>query len=235
MGYFEEYDLDSRFKSTFQGWNPMSGHYHVVIDWDQRRTIVVCTPGEKDEEFVFEALEELIDGLAPDVVTITVTEDLELASASSDLVYDRTMLPFYPLHTSFPPDVPTIRRAQLTEIERLGLQADHATYTAAPGEAAKDVVFKYYTNEGNIAMFWHEVNCMLRIPRHPHIVPLDRLVLESTAPGQPDKVVGFTTPFIPGGTILDNPGRPFKLKHLRQLLSVRSRSPLPPPNPSLFY
>jgi hypothetical protein len=43
-------------------------------------------------------------------------------------------------------------------------------------------------------MFWHEVNCTLRIPQHPNIVPFDRLVLESVAPGEPDKVVGFATP-----------------------------------------
>jgi hypothetical protein len=225
MGYFEEYDLDSRFKSVFTGWHPGSenGHYHAVMDWDQRRTISVFTPeGKQNEEFVFEALEELIDDLPADVVRIAISNDLELLSSSTAFENDTTMIPFYPSPADFAPQLqfPKVRRSQLTEIERLGLQADHTTYEPTPGET-RHVVFKYYINEGNVAMFWREVNCTLRIPGHPNIVPLDRLVIDSvTASGQ-EMVVGFTTPFIAGGTISDNVSRIFKLEHLKQLTTVR--------------
>jgi hypothetical protein len=122
MGYFEEYDLDSRFKSVLSSWNPVRGYYHVVLDWDQRRTISVSTPGEKDDEFVFEALEELVDDLPDDVVHIKVSEDFDLLSSSTTVEDDNTMIPFYPSPTDFPPQLPTIRRDQLTEIDRLGVQ-----------------------------------------------------------------------------------------------------------------
>ncbi|KAK4176843.1 kinase-like domain-containing protein [Triangularia setosa] len=219
MGYFEEYHLDSRFKSSFHSWNPATGHYHNVIDWDQRRTITVSTLGKKDEDFIFEALVELIDDLPADVVKVKVSDDFELLSSSTAVDDDSTMVPFYPSLTDLPPQLPKIHRSELTEVERLGVQADHVTYEPTPSET-RHVVFKYYINEGNVAMFWHEMNCTLRIPSHPNIVPIDRLVVDSATPGGPEKVVGFTTPFITGGTIQDNVSRVFKLKHLRQLLTT---------------
>jgi hypothetical protein len=173
MGYFDEYDLDSRFKSTRSTWNPVHGHYHVVMDWDQRRIISVCTSEEKDDEFVYEALYELIDDIPADLVRIEVSNDFELLSSSTASDDDSAMIPFYPEPTDFPEHLPKIRRSQLTEIERLGVQADHSTYEPTPGET-RHVVFKYYMNEGNIVMFWHEINCTLSIPKHPNIVPFDR-------------------------------------------------------------
>ncbi|KAK1764359.1 hypothetical protein QBC33DRAFT_197215 [Phialemonium atrogriseum] len=56
----------------------------------------------------------------------------------------------------------------------------------------------------------------MRIPRHPSIVRLDRLVVD-TADGL-DKVVGFTTPFVPGGTVLDSVSRVFTFKYLKKLV-----------------
>src|SRR5271168_3888464 len=103
-----------------------------------------------------------------------------------------TILPFYPLVADFPPGLRKIRRSDLTEIDRLGLQADLTIYEADPGQTRR-VVFKYYTNKGNISVFWHELNCIIRIPRHPNIVPFDSLVFD-TVDGK-EKVVGFTTPF----------------------------------------
>ncbi|KAK3292479.1 uncharacterized protein B0H64DRAFT_406756 [Chaetomium fimeti] len=222
MGYFEEYDLDSRFKSVFTSWHPgkEDGYYHIVIDWDQRRTISVYTPeGQHDEEFIFEALEEFMDDLPPYIARIAVSNDLELLSTASDR--DMTKIPFYPSPADFSPklQVPKVYRSQMTEIERLGLQVDHTTYEPTPGET-RHVVFKYYTNEGNVSMFWREVNCTLRIPSHPNIVPLDRLVIDSVTASGPEMVVGFTTPFIAGGTIADNVSRIFRLEHLRQLTTA---------------
>jgi hypothetical protein len=230
MGYFDEYDLDSRFKSVFYSWNPVCGHYHVVMDWDQRRTISVATLEKKDEDFIYEALEELIDDEVPeDAVQITVSDDLELLSFSTSAADDSAKIPFYPSVADLPQHLSKIRRSQLTEIERLGVQTDHTTYEPTPGET-KHVVFKYYFNEGNIPMFWHEMNCTSRIPKHPNIVPFDRLVVDSATPGGPELVVGFTTPFIAGGTVMDNVSRVFKLGHLKQLIAVR-QLPHPPTHP----
>lgn len=223
MGYFddseyEDGDLDFRFKTVIKSCDPVHGNYHAVTDFDQRRTITVSTPEDEDEGFIFEVLEELIDDIPADVVHITVSNHGELLATSTANDSDWTKIPFYPSPTDFPP-VPKVRRSQLTEIERVGLQVDHVTYEPTPDET-KHVAFKYYINDGNTVMFWHEVNCTLRIPRHPNIVPLDCLVVDTPAGGH-EVVVGFTTPFIAGGTLLDNVNRVFKLNHLRQLTSVR--------------
>ncbi|KAK3936553.1 hypothetical protein QBC46DRAFT_418712 [Diplogelasinospora grovesii] len=83
-----------------------------------------------------------------------------------------------------------------------------------PGQP-KRVAFKYYINQRNIECFWIEVNCVIRIPKHPNIVSFDRLVTDTI--GDEEKVVGFTTAFVSGGTVDDNLDRLFKLKYLKQL------------------
>ncbi|OIW27217.1 hypothetical protein CONLIGDRAFT_633549 [Coniochaeta ligniaria NRRL 30616] len=85
-------------------------------------------------------------------------------------------------------------------------------------DAGKVPFFKYYTNVGNIAVVWHELNCLMRIPPHPNIVPFNSLVVDAV--DGDDKVVGFTTPFVAGGTVQDNISRVFGMKHLKQLLQV---------------
>jgi hypothetical protein len=225
MGYFDDCDLDKRFTlapgSPKRTGNPTRRGLHwVVNDWDQRRTITVYTSWkEEDESFIFEALEEHIDDIPADAVFIEIShEGGELLSHSPDIRDDPTMVPFYPSVTDFTQGLPRVRRSDLTEIDRMGLQVDLTTYESAPGRTKK-VAFKYYTIPENVAMFWHELNCMIRIPKHPNIVPFDSLVVD-TIDGD-DKVVGFTTHFVPGGTVEDNIGRVFKLKYLKQLIKVR--------------
>lgn len=60
------------------------------------------------------------------------------------------------------------------------------------------------------------MNVWMRLPAHPSIVPFDRLVLDELR----GHVVGFTSLYIPGGTLSENKSRVFKLEWLRQLTSV---------------
>ena len=53
----------------------------------------------------------------------------------------------------------------------------------------------------------------MRIPKHPHIVPLSSIVIDELE----GRFVGFTTPYISGGTLDENRSRVFKLEWLRQL------------------
>jgi len=216
MGYFDDCHPDQRFTSSGKTYH--NGSLWVVYDWDQRRTITVSTSWEEDDEdFIFEALVEHVDDLPADAVLIQVSRDGELLSCSSDIDDDRTMIPFYPSVADFPRGLRRVRRSDLTEIDRLGVQADLTTYESLPGQI-KRVAFKYYLNQANIAVFWHEVNCLIRIPKYPNIVQFDSLVVDTV--DSEDKVVGFTTNFIPGGTVLDNVSRVFKLKYLKQLIEV---------------
>ncbi|KAH8902073.1 hypothetical protein BR93DRAFT_888108, partial [Coniochaeta sp. PMI_546] len=119
--------------------------------------------------------------------------------------------------TNFPRHVPTVRRRDLTEIDRLGLQVDMVRYKPRQGETRK-VVFKYNITEKNVSLFWHEVNCVMRMPTHPNIVPFDALVVDAV--DGVDRVVGFTTVYIPGETLHVNKDRLFKLKYLEQLIKT---------------
>jgi serine/threonine protein kinase len=60
------------------------------------------------------------------------------------------------------------------------------------------------------------MNLLMRLPKHPHIVPFDRVVLNELE----GRVIGFTCKFIPGGTLWENGSRIFKLKWLQQLTHV---------------
>jgi hypothetical protein len=217
MGYFDDCRPDQRFSADVGGWRD-GGTRLNVIDWDQRRTITVVTTWvEDDNDIYFEALAEHIDNIPANAVSIKVSRDGELLSCCLDTNEDPTLVPFYPSVADFPQGLRKICRSDLTELDRLGLQTDLTTYKSLQGQVQR-VVFKYYINRSNIDVFWHELNCVIRLPKHPNIVPFDCLVFD-IVDGK-DKVVGFTTPFIPGGTVLDNISRVFKLKYLKQLIEV---------------
>lgn len=217
MGYFNDCLPDQRFSSRGECASiyGIGGVLWVVHDWDQRRTISVATSWlEKDEDFIFETLAEHIDDIPPNAVLVEVGHEGELITCSFDINDDRTLIPFYPSAAEFASDVPRIRRSHLVELDRMGVQVDLATNTSDNSLVA----FKYTLVKENVAVIWHEINCLLRIPKHPNIVSLDSIVVDAV--GGIDKVVGFITPFVSGGTVADNLSRPFKLTHLQQLMKV---------------
>lgn len=185
-------------------------------DWDQRRVIGVATSWkEQDKDFIFEALNLHIDDVPPDTTLLEISETGDLILCTSDIFNDGGMVPFYPSVSDLP-DVSILRRPDLIELDRMGVQVDLITPKSSLALESSRLAFKYYTNVGNIAVIWHEMNCMLRISHHPNILTLTSLVVD-TIDGD-DKVVGFTTPYVAGGTILDNITRVFGLRHLNQLL-----------------
>jgi len=56
----------------------------------------------------------------------------------------------------------------------------------------------------------------MRLPRHPNIVPFDRIVVDELE----GRVVGFTNNYIPGSNLEENTSRVFRLKWLQQLIKV---------------
>lgn len=60
------------------------------------------------------------------------------------------------------------------------------------------------------------MNLWIRLPKHPNIVPFHSIVVDELE----RRFVGFTTIYIPGGTLEENKTRLFKLKWLRQLIGV---------------
>lgn len=60
------------------------------------------------------------------------------------------------------------------------------------------------------------MNLWMCLPRHPNIVPFDRVVLDELE----GRVVGFTNRYVPGGTLEENRSRVFQFKWLKQLIQV---------------
>ncbi|KAM0489585.1 hypothetical protein ACHAP8_012440 [Fusarium lateritium] len=77
-------------------------------------------------------------------------------------------------------------------------------------------VFKYYSMWQYARASWKEMNLWMRLPRHENIVPFDRVVIDEIEGG----VVGFTSVYVPGGSLEDNKSGVFKLKWLQQLIEV---------------
>ncbi|KAL6808881.1 hypothetical protein GGI42DRAFT_365832 [Trichoderma sp. SZMC 28013] len=191
-----------------------------ILDWDQRRTIAVTMDDEQEsEDLAVGHLKKHIDALGPDVYGIHVSQDGELVSVSTNPEDDQATCVYYPpLQAIQRPDhVKTVLRSELLELDRLTPNVDLVSYMpcAGAGEARK-VAFKYYFLFQFLYKMWHEMNLWMRLPSHPHIVPFDRLVLDELH----GHVVGFTSLYIPGGTVKENKSRVFKLKWLWQLTSV---------------
>ncbi|KAK4670660.1 uncharacterized protein QC763_214010 [Podospora pseudopauciseta] len=223
MTFFEHCDLDQRFTLSKSSWTPR-GQYALVFDFDQRRAIkLYMNEDTSDEDAVFKIMAKFVDSgaIGSDSVWIQVSPDgNELIDQGSEVEEDYTMIPCYWTRDQFPPTLPSVRRSDLVELDRLGLQVDRVAYDIPEGHT-KEATFKYLVYENNIGAFWEEVNCIIGMHSrgtHPNIVSFDRLVTE-TVKGV-EKIVGFTTEFIPGGTLDDSKTRLFKLKYLHQLIET---------------
>ncbi|KAK4150439.1 hypothetical protein C8A00DRAFT_36975 [Chaetomidium leptoderma] len=221
----------------FEGHGIMETTHDVSLyDSDTRRTILVTlpnprglTPPDDDPEFwlptekAADALTIHLEHVPPDTVAIEVDEMGKLLSFCTDPARDLSSstdnldIEEYQL----PPLVAdrTIRRSELIEVRRLAPNADLVSYAPSlsrppSNEDRNRYVFKYST--ASVVASWGEIQMLARLPPHPNIVLLDRVVLDEMTGSQ---VVGFTTRYIAGGTLKES-RRPFKLKWLRQLMQT---------------
>ncbi len=226
-----EYRLWAGSGSLLNG-GPYTWH---VTDLDQRRLFAVTydppTPVkdedlEETEEICLAELRKHVDQLGDGVVGIRFSQPDGPVTLLTDREHDeRFFVNNYPLSAlDLPFPVKTVHLNSLTELERFGPNVDLVSYQGPPcvagaGLPAPKVAFKYWYMDNGMFRTWHELNSWSRLPRdHPHIVPFDAVVLDHHTGG----IVGFTTQFIPGGTLHDNNAttRPFRLRWLHQLLSV---------------
>ncbi|KAM0209484.1 hypothetical protein ACHAQD_011155 [Fusarium lateritium] len=175
--------------------------------------------GEQDDDsLAIEHFSRHSDQLSPEIYRIHVSHSGEIISTYTDSKNDPNYCINYPpLHAAFLPDrIQTVRRDELEELERLGPDADLVTYPLGANGDAKKVVFKYYFLWQFARMSWKEMSLWMRLPRHPNIVPFDRVVVDELK----GRLVGFTSNYVPGGNLEDNKSRVFKLKWLQQLIQV---------------
>ncbi|KAL2018446.1 hypothetical protein VTK56DRAFT_865 [Thermocarpiscus australiensis] len=213
----------------------------TLYDSDTRRVISVVLPNSDprlrrdfNPEYVLtswkqasEILAKEIDGLPRDAVIVHVDEFGRLENFSVDPKDDTTLgTDHFRLEQYWLPSEitgRTILRSGLTEIRRLGCEADLVSYgpdhvPTNPGcsNEASLYLFKYST--AFALPIWYEVQILARLPKHPNVVPLDRLVLDELTQS---RVVGFTMKAVAvGRTHHDTRPPVFKLKWLRQLMQL---------------
>ncbi|KAF6791390.1 hypothetical protein CSOJ01_14369 [Colletotrichum sojae] len=177
---------------------------------------------DEEQESGDQAIEHLkkhIDAVSPDVCAIHVSRDGNFTSTSTNPEDDETTCAYYPPLDSLrrPDGIKTITRTDLKEIDRLTPHVDLVFHESSPGvNSVRKVVFKYNMLGLRVPDLWDEMNLWMRLPRHPHVVPFDRVVVDELD----GNVIGFTSVCIPGGTLDANRLRVFKLKWLEQLTRV---------------
>ena len=167
-----------------------------------------------DEDVEVPILARFADYLSPEVRAIAVDDDRLLTGVSTNPEEDDT------LHVAYLPlsivgaDCRTIQHSKLKELDHLGPGVDLSSYEDESG-APQKVAFKFNILEKplRLQMAWDELNLLKRLPPHPNIVPFDHVVLAES------RVIGFTTQYIPGGT-LNNPKIPFQFEWLQQLIQL---------------
>lgn len=232
MGFFDNCQPNQRFNAYSSTAFPRGPTIWHTIDWDQRRYISTSVPGyvdtsddgEEAEERVTQTLAALVEQLDNDVNLVNFSADGDFISASSDERDDTAAVPLYCPVNMIPEPYRTgrvVSRADLVEVDRLSQCVDLVTYRSQPGSRA---VFKYQFHHDQALRNWHELNCWMRLSGHPNIVPLECLVTDyQDVPGHGanvEVVVGFTSVFVPGKTLHENPSRLFKFKYLEQIIQV---------------
>ncbi|KAK0705589.1 hypothetical protein B0H67DRAFT_499425 [Lasiosphaeris hirsuta] len=158
-------------------------------------------------------LRPLLHGVAPEVVAVDISKSgTKVVWTSANPKYDFSSVKYLPSVFRYQlgePQPRSLLRSQLVAVDRLQVGVEKVEYP--DGQLA---IFKYNPHSSGHHM-WHEIQVLARVGGHPHILPLDALVLEEVT-GQ--GVVGFTSRFVPGGTLEDR--RQLKLKWLRELMGV---------------
>ncbi|KEQ85356.1 hypothetical protein M438DRAFT_404823 [Aureobasidium pullulans EXF-150] len=197
-----------------------------VMDWDQQRHYTISGPSsflkiedqEKDGCAAIDVLRRYMNQLDPGVHTIRVDAEGSLVSTSSNPEEDPEYAVFYPsLHDA--PSIqgcPTIEMSKLVELDRFGPGVDLASYKDENG-IVKKVVFKSAPIMQFRGRRWWEINMLYSLPRHPNLVPLDRIVVDDMTS---QHILGLTVPYISAHTIHDDREQIFKLDWLCQLTSV---------------
>ena len=211
-------------------------HEISLLNFDTRRSIEVTLPNTSgcfelpdDPEFEIpvseaaKALRTYLDSgdAHPGTVAIEIDKDGKLLSFCTDLERDTSRCTAYlPLedYQFSPATVKTILRSELAEVRRsLGVGfVDLVSYPESlpcSREGKNDrYVFKY--SPFRVLSLWAEVHFLARLPPHPNMALLDRLVLDEMTGS---RIVGFVA-----GASLDKleSRPPFKLKWLRQLMQT---------------
>ncbi|KAF2793380.1 hypothetical protein K505DRAFT_337859 [Melanomma pulvis-pyrius CBS 109.77] len=201
--------------------DPTTETHCNVWDWDQLRMIKVkgtvkLFPPYEDIES--QTLARFADYLSPKVFAVTVDDEGLISEVSTDPEEEETLfigyIPFSAAESLH--DCRTIQYSKLQELDRLGPGVDLSLYYDESGVPQK-IAFKFNPigKPRRLQMAWEELHLLKSLPSHPNLVPFDRVVLEDVE----SRVIGFTTKYIPGGT-LENAKLPFRFEWVQQLTQL---------------
>ena len=176
-----------------------------------------ATAQEEEAQATARLLRPLLHNVEPDVVAVDISKSgTKVLWTSANPKYDFSMARYFPSILEYQlggePPLRSLLRSQLVVANRLQPGVDKVEYPDGDGQLA---VFKYNPHSSGTET-WHEIQVLAQVSGgHAHILPIDALVLEEVT-GQ--GVVGFTSRFVPGGTLDDR--RQFKRRWLHEAMAV---------------
>jgi hypothetical protein len=220
------------------GWVDLKRYVNTLWDPDARRSIQVITPNphgfDLEPDYVREITDQLEkaaavlapqrDSLPDGDISVELDEAGKLLSVAAGV--EEGFLPRQnprPLEEfQLPPAVAarTVLRSELTEIGRNPPVVAYPP-SLCPGDGSAEsasaknrYVFKTDMEGGP----WDEMHVAARLPPHPNMVLLDRLVLDEMGGS---RVVGFTMRYVPSESLATCWSKVrFKLKWLRELMQA---------------
>lgn len=201
--------------------NPKTEFQCSIWDWDQLRIVKIKGPANlftSDEYKEIPILAQFVDYLSPEVRAVEVDDDGLIRGVSRELGEDESWFVPYPPFSIAKSlaGCRTVKHSQLNELDRLGLFVDVSSYEDEYHNL-RTVAFKFNVlgKPLRLKMAWDEIHIVKSLPPHPNIVPFDSVILEDVE----SRVIGFTTKYIPGGTLSD-PKKPFLFEWLQQLTQL---------------
>ncbi|KAJ2997292.1 hypothetical protein NUW58_g690 [Xylaria curta] len=224
-------DLAVNFHSTIEGQHETILIY-CFLDWDTRQDYYVLVPsgirddleGRELDKAVYNAQRIYWGLLSPSVRIIVLDKKLRLRVASSNpadfiefpmqginalVSYTAIVLFAWPRLEDIPEfaHLPTTKRSQLTEIDRLARRVDMMEDASRNGER---IVVKWLLARPH--QVWREMHTVQSIPPHPHIVPLHSIVIEENC----GRIVGWASKCVDGSDLQSDKSQ-FKMKWLKQI------------------
>ncbi|EFE40463.1 hypothetical protein TRV_04794 [Trichophyton verrucosum HKI 0517] len=181
-----------------------------VIDWDRRRWLRIHGPKNAfpEDDYIEEFAARYADQVGEDEQTLTSNEHRELIGVSSD---DPTWEIRYPHYVGPLDEETVIFRSNLKEVERLDVATDLVEDSQTDG-VTKQLVFKYTLIQTRVENVWQELHILKALQGNKRFVPFYRIVLDEVT----HNILGFTTKYIPGGTLEQYRGT-FYFRWLKQL------------------
>lgn len=201
--------------------DPQTETHCNIWDWDQLRMIKI--KGKANLFPLYGAKEaatlaQFADYLSVEVRAVTVDDDGLLSGVSTDPQEDETMFTAYPPLSAVESlvDCRIIQYSKLEELDRLGPGVDLSSYDDESG-ISQQVAFKFnpLQKPRYQQMAWNEPHLYKSLSPHPNILPLDRVVVDDIE----SRVIGFTTKYIPGGT-LEDPKIRIQFEWIQQLTQL---------------